>query len=438
MLRRLIGVVACLLLALAAVPASAQVTVQFWHAMGGELGDKTNGVAEGFNASQTQYKVVPVFKGTYPEVMTGAIAAFRAKQHPHIVQVFEVGTATMMAAKGAIYPVYKLMQDAGEPFDPKTYVASVVGYYTDADGNLLSMPFNSSTPVMYYNKTAFQKAGLDPSRPPATWDELEEAAKKLLAAGYKCGFTTGWPSWVQIENFSALHNVPLGTRANGFAGLDAVLTIATPLHVTHLSKLGEWQKSKVFDYGGRRSDSAPKFYNQECAMYMNSSAAQAGVQANAKGFEWGVAMLPYWKAVGAAPQNSIIGGATLWVLAGHKSDEYKGIAKFFTYMSKPEVQAKWHQETGYLPITGAAYELSKQQGFYEKNPGTDVSIKQMNLKPPTENSKGLRFGNFVQIRDVIEDEMEAVFAGTKTAQAALDEAVARGNELLRKFEAANK
>jgi len=421
----------------AATAAQAATEVQWWHAMGGKLGEKVNEIAAGFNASQSDYVVTPVYKGNYTETMTGAIAAFRAKQQPHIVQVFEVGTATMMAAEGAIYPVYELMADTGEPFDPSAYLASVAGYYTDTDGNMLSMPFNSSTPVVYYNKDAFKAAGLDPNSPPKTWPELGEYAKKLQAAGTPCGFTTGWQSWVQIENFSAWHNVPIGTEQNGFAGLGTEFTFNSPAHVMHIGQLAEWQKSKIFDYGGRRSDSAPKFYNAECAMYMNSSAAYAGVKANVTDFEFGVGMLPYWPDVGAAPQNSIIGGATLWVLTGRDAEKYKGVARFFSYLSSAEVQADWHQFTGYLPITNAAYELTKQQGFYDENPGTDTAIMQMTNKAPTANSKGLRFGSFVQTRDVINEELEAIWNGDKTAQEGLDSAVARGNELLRKFERAN-
>ncbi len=428
---------AAFLTALVTGVAQAQVEVQWWHAMGGELGEKLNEIAAGFNAKQSDYKVMPVYKGNYTETMTAAIAAFRAKQQPHIVQVFEVGTATMMAAKGAVYPVYQLMKDAGEPFDHSAYLAAVTGYYTDTEGNMLSMPFNSSTPVLYYNKAAFSKAGLDPANPPTTWPALEEAAKKLQAAGIACGFTTGWQSWVQIENFSAWHNIPIGTKSNGFGGLDTELVINNPTHVKHIGQLAEWQKSKIFDYGGRRSDSAPKFYNGECAMYMNSSAAYAGVKKNVT-FPFGVAMLPYWPDVSGAPQNSIIGGATLWVLRGHGDNDYKGVARFFSYLSSPAVQADWHQFTGYLPITHAAYDLTRSQGFYDANPGTDTAIKQINYKPPTANSKGLRFGNFVQIRDVINDEMEAIWAGKKTAQQGLDDAVARGNDLLRKFEKANR
>ena len=421
-----------------ATAAFAQTEVQWWHAMGGALGEKLNKIADDFNATQSDYKITPVYKGNYTETLTAAIAAFRARENPAIVQVFEVGTATMMAAEGAIYPVYELMADAGEPFDPDDYLASVTGYYTDTDGNMLSMPFNSSTPVLYYNKDVFKKAGLDPEAPPQTWPELAEAAKTIIDSGAAtCGFTTGWQSWVQLENFSALHDASFASKANGFGGFDTELAFNSPLHVTHVQSLADWKKDGVFKYGGRRSDSAPLFYSGECAMYMNSSAAYAGVSANAKDFEFGVGMLPYWPQVDGAPQNSIIGGATLWVLQGRPEDEYKGVAKFFSYLSSPEVQAWWHQATGYLPITSASYELSKKQGFYDENPGTDTSIKQMMLNPPTENSKGLRLGNFVQIRDIINEELETVWAGEKTAKEALDRAVARGNDLLREFEAAN-
>jgi sn-glycerol 3-phosphate transport system substrate-binding protein len=422
--------------ALLATPAAAQTEIQWWHAMAGELGQKLEKVATDFNASQSEYKVVPVYKGTYAEVMTSAIAAFRAKQPPHIVQVFEVGTATMMAAKGAVYPVYELMKDAGEPFDQKSFLPAVVGYYTDTRGNMLSFPFNSSTPILYYNKDLFKKAGLDPNTPPKTWADVEDFGKKLQAAGVPCGFTSDWPSWVQIENLSALHNLPLSTKENGFAGLDTELKINSPLHVRHLENLVNWQKTKTFDYGGRGAAPAPKFHSGECGMTMASSASRLAIMTNLKA-ELGFGMLPYYPDAKGAPQNSIIGGATLWVLKGQKQPDYKGVAKFFAYLSKPEVQAWWHQQTGYLPITQAAYELSKQQGYYDKNPGSDVSIKQMTLNPPTENSKGLRLGSFVQIRNLVEEEMENALQGKKSAKDALDAAVSRGNELLRQFEKAN-
>ena len=418
------------------VGAQAATEIDWWHAMGGELGEKLNKIADDFNKSQSDYVVKPTFKGNYPEVLTAAIAGFRARQAPHIVQVFEVGTATMMAAKGAVYPVHELMKDAGASFDPKTYLPTVVGYYTDPQGNMLSFPFNSSTPMFYYNKDAFRKAGLDPNTPPKTWDEMVAAAKKLQAAGTACGFTTEWPSWVHLETLSAWHNKPFATKANGFEGFDSRLVFAGDVQLRHWNNLAEWQKAKVFDYGGRGPDGKTKFYSGECGMMTASSAARAGVLANSK-FEVGYGMLPYYADVQGAPQNTIIGGATLWVLKGKPAADYKGVAAFFNYLSKPEVQAWWHQNTGYLPITAAAYELSKSQGYYEKNPGADISIKQMTLNPPTENSKGLRLGNFVQLRNVIEEEMEQMLAGKKSAKDALESAQNRGNELLKQFQQAN-
>lgn len=418
--------------------AVAQTEISWWHAMGGELGAKLEEIVAGYNASQSDYKVTPVFKGTYPETMTAAIAAFRANEQPHIVQVFEVGTGTMMAAEGAIYPVYQLMADTGEAFDPSAFLPAVVGYYTDTQGNMLSMPFNSSTPILYYNKDVFEKAGLDRETPPKTWEQVEEFSKKIMESGAApCGVTTGWISWVQLENFSAWHNQPIGTLENGFGGLGTELTVNGPLQVRHWENLKRWQDAGLFQYGGPvgGNDAPPKFYAQECAMYMNSSASRAGVLQNAKDFEVGFGMLPHY--ADTEPQNSIIGGATLWVLQGHDAEEYKGVADFFSYLSSPEVQADWHQFSGYLPITQAAWDLSKSQGYYDANPGSDVALKQITLNPPTENSKGLRFGNYVQIRDIIDQEFQELLSGSKTAQQALDALVARGNELIREFEAAN-
>ena len=421
----------------AATGAQAQTEIQFWHSMGGALGEKVGELATKFNAGQAEYKVVPSYKGQYPESMTAAIAAFRAGNAPHILQVFEVGTATMMAAKGAIVPVTKVMKDADEPFNPKAYMPTVAGYYTDSKGNMLSFPFNSSTVVFYVNKDAYKKAGLDPNKAPRTWKEFLAAAEKLKAAGQQCVYTTGWPAWMHIENFSAWHNVPIGTKENGMAGTDTEFKINSPLHVRHLTMLGDMAKKGLFTYAGRQNQAEAKFASGECAMLTSSTGAQANIRRNAK-FGWSVNFIPYHDDVAGAPQNSIIGGASLWIMGGKTNNAYKGVAKFLAYLSKPEVQMAWHTGTGYVPITMAAYDMTRKSGFYDKTPGADMAVKQLTNKPPTGNSKGLRFGNYVQGREVIEEEMEAVFAGKKDAKAALDDAVRRGNEILRKFEAANK
>jgi len=424
--------------ALSAAPAQAVTEIQWWHSMTGALDTQVNDIANKFNASQQDYKVVPVFKGGYAESMSAAIAAARAKHPPHILQVFEVGTATMMAAQGVVKPVYKVMQEAGEKFDPTGYMPAVASYYTDTTGHMLSMPFNSSTTVFYYNKDAFRKAGLDPNRPPKTWEEAGEAAATIKATGAaSCAFTTAWQSWVQLESMSAWHNVAFATKENGFGGMDARLTYNNPVLVKHIEMLGQWAKDGRFTYAGRTTEPEAKFYSGECAMLTTSSAAYANIKRNAK-FEFAISYLPYHADVKGAPQNTIIGGASLWVFEGKSKDEYKGIAKFFTFMSSPEIQAAWHQATGYVPITKAAYDLTKSEGFYEKNPGTQIAIEQLLLKNPTRASKGLRLGNYVQIRTINDEELESVWSGKKSAKDALDAAVARGNEELRKFERANK
>jgi sn-glycerol 3-phosphate transport system substrate-binding protein len=433
---RLLQLAAVTAMLAAASPARAVTDIMLWHAMPGELGRQLEKLASDFNASQSEYRIVPSNKGNYTETVTAAIFAFRSRSQPAIVQVNEIATATMMAARGAIYPVFELMRDEAEAFSPAAYLPAVTGYYADVAGNMLSFPFNSSTPILYYNKDKFRAAGLDPETAPKTWPDVGAAAKRLRASGAVCGFTTSWPSWINVENFSAFHNLPISTRANGFGGLDAVLNFNNPAVVRHIAQLAQWQTTKVFDYSGRATTAEPRFQNGECGIFIGSSATRADIKANSK-FEIGYGMLPYWPDVKGAPQNTIIGGATLWVLRDRPRDEYKGVAKFFGYLSKPEIQAAWHQNTGYLPVTRAAFDLTRAQGFYDRNPGTSISIEQITLNPPTENSRGLRLGSFVLIRDVIDDELEQAFSGKKSAQAAMDSAVERGNRLLRQFERAN-
>ena len=426
------------LAAMAAVglPAQAQTEIQWWHSMGGALGEWVNDLATEFNASQKDYKVVPTFKGAYDRSMTAAIAAFRAGNAPNILQVFEVGTATMMASKGAIVPVGQVMKDAGYKFDNSVYVPAVAGYYTAPNGQMLSLPFNSSTPIFFYNKDAFKAAGLDTEKAPSTWPEVALAAAKLKASGHKCPFTTSWQSWTQLESFSAWHNTLFATKNNGFGGLDTRLVINTPLHVRHIENLANMSKQGLFVYKGRANVPDATFPSGECAMFTGTSALYSSVSKNAK-FAYGMAPLPYYPDVPGAPQNTVIGGASLWVMSGKKPVENKGVATFFNFLSSTDVQAKSHQRTGYLPITKAAFEATDKSGFYKKNPGTDVAVNQM-IRKTTDKSRGIRLGNMLQIRTVIDEEMEQVWSGKKAPKEALDEAVKRSNELLERFEKANK
>ncbi len=414
--------------------ASAQIEIQWWHALTGANNDVVVRLADEFNKSQSEYKVVPSYKGGYADTMNAGIAAFRAGNAPHILQVFEVGTATMMAAKGAIKPVHILMQEAGEKFDPNAYLPTITGYYSTLKGEMLSFPFNSSSAVMWYNKDAFKKAGLDPDAPPKTWPEVFAAAKKLKAAGYDtCGFSNAWATWVNVEQFSAWHNLPIGTKANGMEGFDTALTFNNPTLVRHLETLVELQKDKTYDYSGRTNAGEGRFTSGECPIFLTSSAFFGNVAANAK-FAWGNAPMPYYPDVAGAPQNSIIGGASLWVMGGKKAEEYKGVAKFFSFLSRTDKQIELHQKSGYLPITKAAYEQTKASGFYKERPHLETPLLELTNKAPTENSRGLRFGNMVQLRDMWSEEIESALSGKKTAKQALDDAVSRGNALLRQFE----
>lgn len=415
-----------------ALPVHAQVQVQWWHSMPAALGEWVNDQAKAFNESQSAYRVVPTFKGSYDESMTAAIAAFRAGNAPHILQVFEVGTATMMAASQAIVPVAQVFRNAGLTFDPSRYVPAVAGYYTAPSGEMLSFPFNSSTTVFHYSKTAFKAAGLDPEKPPKTWPEVEQAAAKLKASGHACPLTTSWAGWTQLESFSTWHNTEFATLGNGFGGPAARLTVNSPLHVRHIENLANMAKQGLFVYKGRGNVPDAVYAAGECAMSMGSSAMYARLQKEAK-FAFGISTLPYYPDVAGAPQNTIIGGASLWVMAGKPAAEYKGVAEFLNFLSSDKVAMENHKRTGYLPLTMTSYKMTEDSGFYKQNPGTDVSVTQM-IRKTTDKSRGIRIGNHVQIRAVIDEELEQVFAGRKSAKEALDAIVQRGNQQLIRFE----
>jgi sn-glycerol 3-phosphate transport system substrate-binding protein len=389
---------------------SKPIKITWWHSMGGDLGKEVNKLADAFNDSQDKYKVKPVYKGTYEESMTDAIAAFRAHRQPDILQVYEVGTGQMLAAHDAVVPMYKLMQKHNVKFSTDNFIPAVSSYYSDDQGHLLSMPFNSSSPVLFYNKDEFKKAGID--GPPKTWQQLEKDAKKLVDSGVKCGYSTTWQSWINLENYAAWQNIPFATNHNGYTGLDTKLLFNKKPFVAHIKRLSEMAQNGLFKYGGRESKGTPLFVSGTCGMLTGSSGSLVPF-VNQADFDVGVAMMPYNSDIVDHPQNSIIGGATLWVLSGNPDDHYKGIAEFLKFLSQPKQQAEWSQTTGYVPVTKAAYKLNKKQGYYKKYPGAKVALQELSLHKPTKNSKGIRLGSYVQIRDIINEELESVWAGKR-------------------------
>ncbi|RVP96342.1 extracellular solute-binding protein, partial [Sinorhizobium meliloti] len=270
----------------------------------------------------------------------------------------------------------------------------------------------------------FQKAGLNVDNPPKTWPEVFEAAKKIKTSGAApCGMTSTWLTWIQTENFAAWNNVPYGTNENGLGGTDVKLQINAPLYVEHFQAIADLAKDGAFRYGGRTSEAKQLFTSGECAILTESSGGLGDIAKS--GVNYGIGQLPYYE--GHGPQNTIPGGASLWVFAGKSDEEYKGVAEFFNFLSQTEIQAKLHQVSGYMPVTMAAYEETKKSGFYEKNPGRETPLLQMMGKAPTENSKGVRLVNLPQVRDILNEEFEAMLSGQQDAKTALDKAVERGD-----------
>jgi len=409
--------------------------VQFWHAMGGNLGKTIERITDDYNKSQSNYHIDAVYKGGYNDTYNSGIAAFRTGKPPHILQVLSWGAGQFLSTKGVIVPVSEIMEMGGKVFDQSVYNPGIAAYYSDSNGKLLSLPWNSSTPILFYNKAAFEAAGLDPGNPPGTWEEMYWMSKRIVDRGAaKCGFTVGWQFWV-LENSGAWHNVELSTNGNGFENIDSKLAVNKPFFIEMVQAWADWQKEGVFKYGGRQSKPNMLFNSGECAMYIQSSAGYASIKrANTFGIEnLGQTFLPYWASKVKQPQNSIIGGGTLFVFSGHDNEEYKGVADYFSHLSKAEVQKDWHVETGYIPITNAAYELARAEGHYKNNPGTDIAIKQVGFNTPTRHSRGHRMATLLQIGDILNSELENVWSGNKTAEQALNDAVSQANEMNHRF-----
>ena len=436
--KKVTGIFAVITLAALPLLTSAQqpTEIQMWMGLTGPSGELLSRLGEDFNKSQKDYKVVVSFKGQYPEQRAAAVAAFRAGNPPHIMQMFDAGSGDMMQAKSAIVPVSEVFKRSGVAFNPADFIPPARGYYGLANGDLLSMPFNVSTAVMFYNKDVFQKAGLDPNKPPQTWPEVMAAAKKIRGSNSAaCGFTTTWLAWIMLEQHSARHNVPIGTQGNGRSGLNASLNVNNELNKRMIQTLVDMQKDKSFDYGGRSNDAAAKFISGECAMLTQSSGGLAAINKDAK-FQFGTAQLPYWPDVKGAPFASTIGGASLWVFnaPNRSANEFKGVAQFLAYLKSDKVMNEWAKTTGFVPATNTAFKTMQDEGFFTKNPGRDVPVMQLTQASKGEHTNGYRFGRWTEIRDIYHEEVEKSLQGNQTSAQALVNFERRGEALLRAFE----
>lgn len=412
-----------------ATPAFAQTQITWWHAMGGALGESVNKIAADFNASQSEYEITPIFKGSYEETLTAGIAAFRAGEQPNIMQVFDAGAATVIGAEGAVVPVQDLFAENNIDFDINDYIAGVRYFYADADGKMIGMPFNSSTPILYYNVEALEKAGVTP---PKTWEEFESVTGPALKeAGYEA-LTQSHLPWIFTENFFSRHNLQFATENNGYDSADAKILINNPAIKSHFEALKRWEEAELFGfYGTAWGDNAKPFEDGEVAMWLGSSGSFGGLQKTAQ-FDFSATMLPYWEGVTTEPKQTFIGGAALFAMSGKSDAENKATAEFFRFLASPDVQYTWHKDTGYVPITEAAYEVAKADGYYAEAPAAEIGIQQLQL-PAGDWTRGYRMGFYVQIRDVMNREYSRYLTGETTIDAAFEAIESEANVLLERF-----
>lgn len=417
-------------LSMTAGVAFAETEITWWHAMGGQLGETVNQIAADFNASQSDYKITPVYKGSYEETLTAGIAAFRAGEQPNIMQVFDAGAATVIGAKGATIPVQDLLADNGIAFDINDYIAGVRYFYADSDGKMIGMPFNSSTPIMYYNMDALEKAGVSA---PKTWEEFQSVtAPALKDAGYTPLSQSHLP-WIFTENFMSRHNLPFATNNNGYDGVDTKILVNNDAIKAHFSAVTEWQKDGMFEWFGTGwGDNAKPFEEGKVAMWLGSSGSFGGLLNKDLGFDFSATMLPYWEGVTKEPTQTFIGGAALFAMAGKSAEENKATAEFFRFLTSAETQYYWHKETGYVPITNAAYDMAGKDGHYERFPAAEVGIQQLTL-PAGDNTKGYRMGFYVQIRDVMNREYGRILTGETDVDSAFKAIEEEANKLLERF-----
>jgi len=423
--------------AVAAGTAPQPVEIRLWHAMSGAQGQSLEQVTAAFNASQRDVRVVPVYKGEYRATLSAGLAAAKSRsaESPHLLQVYEEGTADVLAARHAFKPLFALAAETRINIEPEKISAPAAGVYADKTGRLLAFPLNNSTPVLYLNRDTFIKSGMDPDKPPKTWYEMQPVLIALQNAGADCPYTTSRQSWVHIENTNAWHNNPIASEDNGLGGTRAELRVNGHLMIRHISLLGAWVRSQLFRISGRADEGDTRFASGECAMLTSSSTARAEITRKAQ-FRVGVAQLPYYDDFNNAPYNTLSGGAALWAVGNTTARESLGMARFLAYLATPAVAADWQQSAGYVPVTQNAYATLQRSGYYKTNPEMDIAATQMRGYRSGAFTKGVRLGDYDKIRAILDDELDDVWKGAKAPISALDEAVQRGNVVLRAFERA--
>lgn len=421
--------------ALSASAAFAQDKVKFeyWYGLSGQLGDVVQQTCDRFNASQDQYEIVCIGQDGYANAVQNSIAAFRAKQHPTVVQAYDAGTADLMMS-GEFYPVHQMMADFGIEINWDDYFPGIANYYASSKGELFSMPFNSSTPMLYINKEHYAAAGLEAF--PETWEQFEENLNALKAAGQECAYGYAPSTWIDLEQFSMAHGVPIATNNNGYDGLDSEYVYNTTIHVKHMENIKRWYDENLLEIRTSQGglNARDSFAQGECSHYFGSIASHQAVTNLVDGkFEWDVTMIPVYE--GTERKNTVVGGASLWVLSGKSDDEYRGAAEYLKFLATPESEEFWSTNTGYIPVTKTGFDTLVSKGFYDNAPykGRELALESLTYTDPGPLTRGIRLGGFIQARSEWSNEVQAALQGQKTMQEALDTAVERSNAILNKF-----
>ena len=414
--------------------ASAEkVKFEYWYGLSGDLGETLKETCNRFNASQEAYEAVCVGYDGYELVVQSAIAAFRAGKAPSLLQSFDAGTADLMMS-GEFYPVTQMMKDFNIEIDWANYFPGIANYYSSSKGELFSMPFNSSTAVMYYNVADLEAVGM---KAPETWEQFEATLKALKAKNpERCSYGYEPSVWIDLEQFSSMHNVPVATNDNGYTGLDTQLVYNTTLHVKHMENIKRWldEGLSTLQTAAAGMNSQDAFAQNICSFYFGSIASHSSVHLKAvEGLTWDVSMIPVYE--GTERHNSVVGGASLWVLSGKSEDEYRGVAEYLKFLATPESEKWWVSNTGYIPVTQAAFKQLTDEGFYTAAPykGREVALKSLTYTVPGPLNKGFRLGSMIQLRAEWLSEVQAALAGDKTMAEALNTAAERGNVILAKF-----
>jgi len=428
---KLTSTLAILAVGISPIAASAQTAtdITWWHGMGGKNQEVINQIVTRFNDAQDQCNLTPVSKGSYEEALASGIAAFRSGEQPDILQVFDAGAATIINAPGAVIPAEDLITGAGYDFDRNAFIQGVRHFYADAEGKFVGMPFNSSAPILYLNTEALQEAGVEA---PKTWEEFEAIAPKLKDAGY-IPMTASQLTWMMVENFFSRNNIQFASNNNGYDSVEGTeMDLTNPQLIRMFEKLKEWQDAGYYAYyGAGWADNQTPFEQGKVAMWIGSSGSFGGLQSTAS-MPFSADFLPYWGDIEGAGTNTFIGGAALFAMSGKTEAQNACTASFFQFLTSPEVQKFYHEATGYVAITTAAYDLTKAEGYYEEQPVAEVGIQQLML-PGGEWSKGYRLGFYPQIRSIMEREFNRIFADETTVPEAFETIKSEGDALLARF-----